>query len=174
ESGTQQLPQPRRGDAAGDLALSLPHLPHHVAHAAGRRFQPLGAHEDMGTGPVVALQTRRPFPAHDRKIFQLPQAALSPLAHAGRGQLPHLAAPARGNRQPDRSGQPPAWPASHGTPLIPCKGRTMSTHHLPIVPREKLDFGRGGDIPKYWFGTGPFKTRFLAAMSTRPEERREG
>jgi uncharacterized protein len=35
-----------------------------------------------------------------------------------------------------------------------------------IVPREKLDFGLGGDIPKYWFGQDAFKTRFFDAMST--------
>lgn len=35
-----------------------------------------------------------------------------------------------------------------------------------IVPREKLDFGLDGDIPRYWFGGHPFKTRFFDAMST--------
>jgi len=35
-----------------------------------------------------------------------------------------------------------------------------------IVPREKLDFGLDGDIPKYWFGGDPFKTRLFDAMST--------
>jgi predicted metal-dependent hydrolase len=35
-----------------------------------------------------------------------------------------------------------------------------------IVPREKLDFDLQGDIPKYWFGSDPFKTRFFDAMST--------
>jgi len=35
-----------------------------------------------------------------------------------------------------------------------------------IVPRERLDFGLGGDIPKYWFGGDPFKSRFFDAMST--------
>lgn len=35
-----------------------------------------------------------------------------------------------------------------------------------IVPREKLDFGLEGDIPTYWFGGDPFKTRFFDAMST--------
>ncbi|MGH6648627.1 metal-dependent hydrolase [Aquabacterium sp.] len=40
--------------------------------------------------------------------------------------------------------------------------------HKPndIVPREKLDFGLEGDIPQYWFGGDPFKTRFFDAMST--------
>ncbi|MES2091702.1 MAG: metal-dependent hydrolase [Pseudomonadota bacterium] len=38
--------------------------------------------------------------------------------------------------------------------------------HNPIVPREKLDFGLDGDIPKYWFGGDAFKTRFFDAMST--------
>ena len=35
-----------------------------------------------------------------------------------------------------------------------------------IVPREKLDFGLDGDIPKYWFDGNPFKTRFFDALST--------
>ncbi|MEK8086583.1 metal-dependent hydrolase [Aquabacterium sp. A3] len=35
-----------------------------------------------------------------------------------------------------------------------------------ITPREKLDFGLDGDIPKYWFGGDPFKTRLFDAMST--------
>ncbi|MFN3617816.1 MAG: metal-dependent hydrolase [Aquabacterium sp.] len=40
--------------------------------------------------------------------------------------------------------------------------------HAPqaIVPREKLDFGLDGDIPKYWFGGDPFKSRLFDAMST--------
>jgi predicted metal-dependent hydrolase len=41
----------------------------------------------------------------------------------------------------------------------------MSEQH-PIVPREKLDFGLDGDIPQYWFGGDPFKSRFFDAMST--------
>ena len=41
----------------------------------------------------------------------------------------------------------------------------MSPSH-PIVPREKLDFGLDGDIPKYWFGGDAFKSRFFDAMST--------
>jgi len=40
----------------------------------------------------------------------------------------------------------------------------MSDH--TITPREKLDFGLDGDIPKYWFANDPFKTRFFDAMST--------
>lgn len=40
------------------------------------------------------------------------------------------------------------------------------SHQHPIVPREKLDFGLQGEIPKYWFGGDPFKTRFFDAMST--------
>ncbi|MFT3858304.1 MAG: metal-dependent hydrolase [Aquabacterium sp.] len=36
----------------------------------------------------------------------------------------------------------------------------------PIVPREKLDFGLDGDIPKHWLDNDPFKTRFFDAMST--------
>jgi len=39
-----------------------------------------------------------------------------------------------------------------------------STQH--IVPRQNLDFGLDGDIPKYWFGGDVFKTRFFDAMST--------
>ncbi len=35
-----------------------------------------------------------------------------------------------------------------------------------IVPREKLDFGLDGDVPRYWFGGDAFKTRFFDAMST--------
>ncbi len=35
-----------------------------------------------------------------------------------------------------------------------------------IIPREKLDFGLQGDIPRFWFGGDPFKTRFVDAMST--------
>lgn len=38
--------------------------------------------------------------------------------------------------------------------------------HAPIVPREGLDFGLSGDIPKYWMAGDPFKTRFFDAMST--------
>ncbi len=36
----------------------------------------------------------------------------------------------------------------------------------PIVPREKLDFGLDGDIPKHWLDNDPFKSRFFDAMST--------
>lgn len=36
----------------------------------------------------------------------------------------------------------------------------------PIVPREKLDFGLDGDVPRYWFGGDPFKTRLFDALST--------
>ncbi len=35
-----------------------------------------------------------------------------------------------------------------------------------IVPRENLDFQLDTDIPKYWMGGDPFKTRFFDAMST--------
>ena len=38
--------------------------------------------------------------------------------------------------------------------------------NVPIVPREKLDFGLDGDIPRYWMDNDPFKTRFFDAMST--------
>ena len=36
--------------------------------------------------------------------------------------------------------------------------------HVPIVPRERLDFGLDGDIPRYWMDNDPFKTRFFDAM----------
>ncbi|MBT9609628.1 metal-dependent hydrolase [Aquabacterium sp.] len=39
-------------------------------------------------------------------------------------------------------------------------------HAHQIVPREKLDFGLDGDIPKYWFANDAFKSRFFDAMST--------
>jgi predicted metal-dependent hydrolase len=35
----------------------------------------------------------------------------------------------------------------------------------PITPREGLDFGLDGDIPRHWFGGDAFKTRFFDAMS---------
>lgn len=35
-----------------------------------------------------------------------------------------------------------------------------------IVPRQRLDFGLDGDIPKYWFSGDAFKTRFFDALST--------
>jgi len=38
--------------------------------------------------------------------------------------------------------------------------------HAAIVPRENLDFQLDSDIPKYWMGGDPFKTRFFDAMST--------
>ena len=40
------------------------------------------------------------------------------------------------------------------------------SHAHQIVPREKLDFGLDGDIPKYWFANDVFKSRFFDAMST--------
>lgn len=43
----------------------------------------------------------------------------------------------------------------------------MTTHiQHPIVPRERLDFGLDGDIPRYWLDGDVFKTRFFDAMST--------
>ncbi len=40
-------------------------------------------------------------------------------------------------------------------------------HDAPtIVPREKLDFGLDGDIPRFWLDNDAFKTRFFDAMST--------
>lgn len=38
--------------------------------------------------------------------------------------------------------------------------------HVAIVPREHLDFGLDGDIPRYWMDNDAFKTRFFDAMST--------
>ncbi len=35
----------------------------------------------------------------------------------------------------------------------------------PIVPRERLQFGLDQDIPKYWYGGDPFKSRFWDALS---------
>ncbi|CAH0351628.1 metal-dependent hydrolase [Aquabacterium sp. CECT 9606] len=40
-----------------------------------------------------------------------------------------------------------------------------ATEH-PIVPRENLDFGLEGDIPRFWLDNDPFKSRFFDAMST--------
>lgn len=43
----------------------------------------------------------------------------------------------------------------------------MNSHtEHPIVPREKLDFGLDGDIPRHWLENDPFKSRFFDAMST--------
>lgn len=44
--------------------------------------------------------------------------------------------------------------------------KQCSESGYPIVPRQQLDFGLDGDIPKYWFGGDAFKTRFFDAMST--------
>ena len=41
----------------------------------------------------------------------------------------------------------------------------MDSPH-PIIPREKLDFGFEGDIPRHWLGGDPFKSRLFDAMST--------
>jgi predicted metal-dependent hydrolase len=41
--------------------------------------------------------------------------------------------------------------------------KTETVH--PIIVREKLDFGLDGDIPRYWFGGDPFKSRFWDALS---------
>jgi predicted metal-dependent hydrolase len=40
----------------------------------------------------------------------------------------------------------------------------MSTHP-PIVPRQGPDFGLCGELPRFWFGGDPFKTRFFDANS---------
>ena len=37
---------------------------------------------------------------------------------------------------------------------------------VSIVARERLDFGLDGDVPRWWFGGDPFRTRFFDAMST--------
>jgi uncharacterized protein len=39
------------------------------------------------------------------------------------------------------------------------------TQKIEIIPREKLDFDLDGDIPKFWMGNDPLKTRFFDAMS---------
>lgn len=36
---------------------------------------------------------------------------------------------------------------------------------MTITPRQQLDFGLSGDIPRYWFGGDPFRTRFFDAHS---------
>jgi predicted metal-dependent hydrolase len=41
----------------------------------------------------------------------------------------------------------------------------MDGSRQDITPRQGPDFGLDGDIPKYWFGGDPFKTRFFDAMS---------
>lgn len=46
----------------------------------------------------------------------------------------------------------------------PMRSTPSSIH--PIVPRQDLDFGLDGDIPKYWLDGDAFKTRFFDAMST--------
>ena len=43
---------------------------------------------------------------------------------------------------------------------------TASTNPPPIIPREKLNFGLDGDIPRFWLDGDPFKTRYFDAMST--------
>ena len=35
---------------------------------------------------------------------------------------------------------------------------------LPIIPREKLDFGLDAGIPRYWMGGDAFRTRLMDAM----------
>ena len=45
-------------------------------------------------------------------------------------------------------------------------GNSGGSSGYGIVPRQNLDFGLDGDIPRYWFGGDPFKTRFFDAMST--------
>jgi predicted metal-dependent hydrolase len=42
-------------------------------------------------------------------------------------------------------------------------GKPAAIH--PIVPREKLQFGLDGDIPKYWMDGDAFKSRFWDALS---------
>lgn len=38
----------------------------------------------------------------------------------------------------------------------------VTTH---ITPRSNLDFGLDGDIPQYWLGGDPFRTRFIDCLS---------
>lgn len=42
----------------------------------------------------------------------------------------------------------------------------MAANAPEITPRNNLEFGLDGDIPRYWFGGDPFKTRLFDAMST--------
>ena len=49
------------------------------------------------------------------------------------------------------------------SPMNSPSGAVAAAH--PIVPREQLDFGLQGDIPRYWFGGDAFKTRFFDALS---------
>ncbi len=44
------------------------------------------------------------------------------------------------------------------------KERLMTSAHS-ITPREHLDFGLEGDIPRFWLDGNPFRTRFFDAMS---------
>lgn len=43
---------------------------------------------------------------------------------------------------------------------------TVSSPLPDIVPRERLDFGLDGDIPRHWLEGDAFKTRLFDAMST--------
>src|SRR5690606_22546200 len=56
--------------------------------------------------------------------------------------------------------------AGPGSKEFPVSVHPLSTTPPTIVPREKLDFGLDGDIPKYWFGDDAFKTRYFDSMST--------
>jgi len=47
----------------------------------------------------------------------------------------------------------------------------MSKSRPEVTRRAAPDLGFDGDIPKYWFGGDPFKTRFFDAMSTMFPER---
>ncbi|RZK99985.1 MAG: metal-dependent hydrolase [Rubrivivax sp.] len=40
------------------------------------------------------------------------------------------------------------------------------SQHMTITPRDGLDFGLDEDLPRFWFGGDPFKTRYFDAMST--------
>ena len=42
---------------------------------------------------------------------------------------------------------------------------TTPVSQHPIIPREKLNFGLDGDIPRFWFEGDPYKTRTVDALS---------
>lgn len=46
---------------------------------------------------------------------------------------------------------------------VHAKSKPLAVH--PIVPRQGLDFGLDGDIPKYWMDGDAFKSRFWDALS---------